>query len=152
MNGTNKVSVADYITNQIMMSDLSQKDIAAMLGYDKPNNITMIKQGKTKLPINKVPAMATALGVDPIHLMRLVMTEYAPEIWEVLNGLLGHSLISDGDREILNIVHANGHGVDIYPVTDEEKLELASLALKWYKRESGALETSRKRVERKKTA
>ena len=42
-----KISVAAYINMQIAVSGVQQTEIAAALGYSKPNVITMIKQGKT---------------------------------------------------------------------------------------------------------
>ena len=46
--------------------------------------ITMIKKGRTKLPLSKVAAMARALDVDPGYLLRLAMSEYDAEAWAVI--------------------------------------------------------------------
>jgi DNA-binding CsgD family transcriptional regulator len=111
MTKPKRVTVAEYIESQIAMSDVSQKDIAAALNYDKPNVITMIKQGKTKLPINKVGPLAKALNVDPVHLLRLAMAEYMPDTWEAIQNLVGKSLVTEGEMQVVQLVreHANGH-------------------------------------------
>ena len=56
------MSVAEFIAAQIAMSDKTQREIALALGYDKPNIITMFKQGLTKIPLNKVAPLARVGG------------------------------------------------------------------------------------------
>ena len=62
-----KISVAEYLTQQIAVSGVSQKNLADQLGYDKPNIITMFKQGKTKVPLNKIAPIAKILGIDRVN-------------------------------------------------------------------------------------
>ena len=57
--------VACFIAARIEATGQLQKDIAAKAGFDKPNMITMIKQGRTRLPLDKVGAMALALETGP---------------------------------------------------------------------------------------
>ena len=40
-----------------------------------PNMVTMIKKGSTKLPIDRVPALAKALEFDPALLLRLALEQ-----------------------------------------------------------------------------
>lgn len=108
-----KISVAAFIRLQIEASGVPQKDIAAALGYDKPNVITMIKQGRTKLPINKVGPMATALGVDPVHLLRLVMAEYWPGTWKDIQDLVGKSLVTENELAIIEIIRKACDPIDL---------------------------------------
>jgi hypothetical protein len=108
-----KVSVAQFIAIQIAVNDVPQKDIAAALGYEKPNIITMIKQGKTKLPINKVGPLAEVLKVDPVHLLRLVMEEYVPDTWAAIQDLIGKSLVTDGEMTVVQVLRANANGHDL---------------------------------------
>lgn len=76
--------LALYLTNLINNHHKTQAEIAAEAGYANPNNITMIKQGLTKLAINKVPALAKALEINPAELMVMTLEEYTPEILEVM--------------------------------------------------------------------
>lgn len=76
--------LAVYLTNHINNCGKSQKEIAREAGYPNPNNITMIKQGLSKLSIQKAPALAVALGIDPGELVMKVITEYHPGIYEAL--------------------------------------------------------------------
>jgi hypothetical protein len=69
----------------------SQREIAAEVGYDRPNIISMIKNGVTALPLDRVPAFAKALDVDPRHLFRLALEQNHPEIAGVAHEIFGNS-------------------------------------------------------------
>jgi predicted XRE-type DNA-binding protein len=105
-NQKGNVSVASYLTSQIDLvvgsGEKTQKQIAAELGYTKPNIITMFKQGLTNLPINKVELMAKAIHADPVYLLRLTMQEYMPEAFETITKILGETaLYSEMEKSII---------------------------------------------------
>lgn len=104
MKARKSLSVAQYIAAQIAISGVPQKYIASALGYKNPNVVTMIKQGRTKLPVNKVGPLAEVLKVDSVHLLRLVMSEYCPDTWKAIEDLVGRSLISEREMAIIYIV------------------------------------------------
>lgn len=109
-----RITVADYLAQQIAISELSQKEIAERIGYDRPNIITMFKQGTTKLPINKVGPIAKALNVDPVYLLRLVLGEYMPETWEAIEQVMGKAnMVSEHDLEILQHMRKKTKNFDI---------------------------------------
>jgi hypothetical protein len=66
----------------------------------------MIKQGKTKLPINKVGPLAKVLGIDPVDLLRRVMAEYMPDTYEAVQELVGKSFITEREMEIIRLVRS----------------------------------------------
>ena len=86
MKTTSKV--ARLITSRIEVTGKLQKDIAAKVGFEKPNMITMIKQGRTHLPLDKIGPMALALEIDPLYLLQLCMEEYHPATWKAIAPLL----------------------------------------------------------------
>lgn len=55
--------------------DLSQRKtqavIASAAGFPNANMMTVRKNGRNKVPIDRVPSLAKALEVDPAYLMRL---------------------------------------------------------------------------------
>lgn len=93
--------VPQYLTAQIQISGIKQKDIAEALGYTKPNIITMFKQGLTKVPVEKVGALAKVLGVDPVYLLRVVMNDYMPGTYNALVSIFGQEPISNNEQEII---------------------------------------------------
>lgn len=84
--------VAMFVRERIQVTGKPQKDIAEEAGFEKPNLITMIKQGKTKLPIAKVGAMAAALEADPVQLLKLCISTYHPETWRSIEPFLDSTL------------------------------------------------------------
>ena len=57
----------------------SQAEIAHDAGFVNPNVLTMIKQGGTKLPLDRVPALAKALDADPRRLFLLAFDQAGGE-------------------------------------------------------------------------
>jgi transcriptional regulator with XRE-family HTH domain len=83
---------ANFIDQRIehLKSVKSQRDIALAMGFKTPNVLSMIKRGETKLPLDKVQALATAMDVDPAHLLRLALEDYLPTLAAAFESLIGH--------------------------------------------------------------
>lgn len=102
-----KITVAEYIGQQLALSDKTQKEVAAAIGYDRPNFLTMIKQGQSKLPINKAPDLAKALGIDQVHFLRLVLQEYMPEVWGAVELVIegsGKEMLTSDELAVVQLV------------------------------------------------
>jgi transcriptional regulator with XRE-family HTH domain len=99
-------NVAEYISWQIQLCGKSQTDIAREVGFDKPNVITMIKQGKTKVPLAKIGSMAKALEVDPVHFMKLVLSEYLPDLLEVIQDITAQPVITQNELEFIKVIRS----------------------------------------------
>lgn len=98
------ISVAKYLETQFEVCGKSQAEIAAEVGFAKANFVSMIKNGKTKLPMNKVGLMASAIGVDPLFLFKLVMQEYQPETWEAIQrSILKQPFTTENEIELLSL-------------------------------------------------
>lgn len=53
----------------------SQAEIAAEAGFVNANMMSLLKSGKNKVPLDRIPALAKALEVDPAYLMRLALDQ-----------------------------------------------------------------------------
>lgn len=53
----------------------TQAEIAAQAGYVNQNMLTMLKQGSSKVELDRVPALAHALEADPAFMMRLALEQ-----------------------------------------------------------------------------
>ena len=53
----------------------TQAEIASQAGFVYVNMLAMIKSGTTRLPIDRVPALANALEVDPAYLLLLALEQ-----------------------------------------------------------------------------
>jgi len=53
----------------------TQAEIAAEAGFVNANFMSLLKSGKNKVPLDRVPSLARALEVDPAYLMRLALDQ-----------------------------------------------------------------------------
>ena len=93
--------MAVYLTKQIdaLAGTKTQREIAFEIGYEKPNMISMFKRGEAKVPLDKIPALAKALHVDPIHLFRMAVEQQWPALKDVIGGIFSN-LASDNETAI----------------------------------------------------
>lgn len=117
--------VANFLSVQINSFGRKQKDIAAAIGYEKPNIITMFKQGLTKLPIEKVGPMAKALGVDPVYLLRITLNDYMPKTYEAVVQIFGQEPITQSEQDILAAIRELSGDGDLEMKSRESKAKLA---------------------------
>lgn len=101
----------EYIEEKINASTVKQSDMATELGYDKPNMITMFKQGKTKVPLDKVTKLAKVLDIDPKMLLRRWMIEYDPSMLKILEEYFGEN-ITKNELQIINEIRRLSNGSD----------------------------------------
>nr|WP_319391150.1 helix-turn-helix transcriptional regulator [uncultured Cohaesibacter sp.] len=114
-----------YIRTKIEASEKSQRELAEHVGYNNPNMIAMLKTGNVKLALDRVPAMAQALKVDPLDLFKFALTQFYDEgTCKALLGIIEADL-SPVEREILEIVRASSSGTP--ELTEERKKKLAGL-------------------------
>lgn len=118
---------SDFLANQIEVSGVPQKEIAAQLEYDKPNIITMFKQGATKVPISKIEPLAKCLGVDPIRMLKMAMKEYMPETLSAIESIMGIMLNKNEQEIIVNLRGIIGNK-DVSMKTAESKKTLEAFA------------------------
>jgi transcriptional regulator with XRE-family HTH domain len=88
------------IANRIDESGLSQREIAAALGYSRSNVVAMIKAGEMRVPIAKIPALADILAMDRVELLRAAMAEYQPEVLETINQIIREP-VPENERRLL---------------------------------------------------
>jgi hypothetical protein len=87
--------VTGFIANLIERSGKTRKEIAYSAGFGKPNIISMIKSGETKLPLAKIGAFAKAVNTDPVALLKMCIRDYYPEVWQALMAYWDESLTSE---------------------------------------------------------
>jgi DNA-binding Xre family transcriptional regulator len=120
--------IAQYVSKRIaLLSGVkSQKQIAREVGYDRPNMLSMMKTGATKVPLEKVPALAKALGCDIGHLMRLGLEQYWPDKLDVIHEVFGR-LVTGNEWKIVQVFRQETHDTD--PRIDEETITKLRLIL-----------------------
>lgn len=78
----------------------TQREIAAAAGYDRPNILSMFKTGETKVPLDKIPALARALEGDAAHMFRLAMIDQWPELRSTIDIIFGRQMASANEEAI----------------------------------------------------
>ena len=72
--------VAEFVAHRIheLRMTQSQSDIAAAAGFASPNMLSMIKEGKAKLPLERAIRLAAALECNPRKLILLALEDTMP--------------------------------------------------------------------------
>jgi hypothetical protein len=95
--------VAALIARRIQETGKPQKELAAACGWPKPNVVTMIKQGITKVPLDKVGLLARALELDPASLFWMVIAEYHPDSFRVIAETVPGLLMDDNEVMLIEV-------------------------------------------------
>jgi transcriptional regulator with XRE-family HTH domain len=130
-------AIAKYLDKKIeeLKGVKTQREIAMEIGYDKPNLISMFKRGESRVPLDKIPLLAKALGVDPAHLFRLALEQYWPDRGAIISKLFGR-LASEHEEEIfLKPWRAATGNADPEPTVKIEVAVTKMIESLWGKRE-----------------
>ncbi len=104
--------LAAFLTHRIAELRLkkSQVEIAADAGYANPNNISMLKNGTTKLALDRVADLARALEVDPARLFRMAILQSGHETTRpVIEEIFGRIITRNEVGWLDAIREASGH-------------------------------------------
>ena len=111
------LSVAQFIAIEVGVCGKTQREIAQAAGFENPNMITMLKQGHTRLPLDRVGPLAKALEVEPGELLRRVMREYSPDTWAALSGMLERMLLSEKEIAAVAMMRSAEPGEGLSPLS-----------------------------------
>lgn len=120
--------VSDLISKRIdeLKGVISQREIADKVGYQNQNIISMIKQGESKLALDRVPAMAKALDLDVKLLMGLALEQfYSRKFVETMIGIF-EAPYTDDEIAVLEIIREVAGGGRL-SLTDKQKEEIARI-------------------------
>ena len=102
----------EYLTIRLAEAGLTNREFAEKIGYASPNVVAMLKNGSMKLPLNRVKAIAKAIGVDPLMVLQKQMEQSSPELWDALNDIIGTHVLSDKEAQLLTFVRKRLDGTD----------------------------------------
>lgn len=121
--------MAQYLQKQFdaLKGVVSQNDVAHALGYDKPNVVSMFKRGSTKVPLDKIPALAKALGADPALLLRFGLEQYWLGQIQMINEIFGR-IVTRNEYELIEAFREVTNHSD--PQIDEATLKKVAEIIK----------------------
>lgn len=104
----------------------TQREIADIAGYTNPNMITMIKQGMTKVALDRVFDLAKALDADHKVVMRMALEQfYSPLVVRDLENAMG-VIATSNEIKILEAIREVSGNADP-KLTPELKERLAEV-------------------------
>jgi len=116
--------VSTFLASLIDKSGKTRKEIANEAGLGKPNMISMLKSGETKLPLAKLGSFAKAVNTNPAHLLKLCLREYYPDVWEAIKNHLDAAVTSDELRMIRALRSTTGgHYLACLNADERERLD-----------------------------
>lgn len=105
----------------------TQRQIAAEIGYEKPNMISMFKRGEAKIPLDKIPALAKALNVDPAFMFRLAVQQYWPDMHKAIADIFG-TVLTKNETRTIELIRRSTKGSDPDLTHDLKRKLKAALA------------------------
>ena len=123
-----KHKATQYMAKQIdaLKYEKTQREIAAEVGYEKPNMISMMKRGEVRIPQDKVLPLARALKVDPGHFLRLILLDQNPALRDVIDKVFG-GIFTANQKAWMKAVQDISGDDDLPELTDELREKLASV-------------------------
>ncbi|MHA6345767.1 helix-turn-helix domain-containing protein [Roseivivax sp. CAU 1761] len=85
---------------------ISQRDIATAAGFTNANYLSMIKSGATKVALDRIPALATALQTDPRHLYLLALEQHGFETQKAAVEAIFGTLVTENEVAWLEEIRA----------------------------------------------
>ena len=112
-------SIADLIARRQVELGKTDVEIAHELGFDRVTAFKMIKQGKTKLPVQKVAMLASALSIEPAGLLRQLLAEAMPDVLDAIDALLIPTSLTANEIKLVHTFRQLCKGHDVCPVIVE---------------------------------
>ncbi|MFZ3084938.1 hypothetical protein [Rhodoferax ferrireducens] len=77
-------SLIGLIQAQQSALGLTDRELCAAVGFEREIVLKLIKAGTMHMPLNRVPALAAALELDPVELLTVALRESDPVLLQVI--------------------------------------------------------------------
>lgn len=101
MNSTEPQTVAVFLCDNLAKRNLDWTVLLTPLGIESKTVAELFLDGRSRVPIRSVKAIAEAIGANPWDLLVVVLKDYLPETLAVLDEFTGGMFLSD--RPIMTI-------------------------------------------------
>ena len=100
---------------------ISDGELCATMGYEQQRTIQMIKQGRMRLPVQQVKALAEALSLDPSTVLRMVLNESSQGLFDLIKGILDPLTLTDAEVNLIRHCRKLANGKDVHPIVFDGK-------------------------------
>jgi transcriptional regulator with XRE-family HTH domain len=101
-----KSDLAAFIAARIDSSTKTQSEIAAEAGLEHANFLSMVRNGRSRLPLGRTLALADALDVPQEDLLRRCLEAYEPQLYAILVAVFPGMSFTPEELEIIRLVRA----------------------------------------------
>ena len=126
---TVQVSLATQIETQQALIGLSNEDLCTALGFERQIALTLVKTGSMKMPLNKIPALAAALKLDPVELLKTAMSETSPDLLQVIDEVLNPLRVTATEMNLIRQVREISGDQQLAPIVFGGKCVIALVAV-----------------------
>jgi hypothetical protein len=117
-------TVAEYFSNQVAANQKTLAGLSADIGGAmQPNMLSMIRNGRVKIPLQHVGKVARALNIDPVFFMKMCLREYQPDMWiAVEETLAGQPMLTRNEQKFIEELRT-ASAEDPVIATEQERRE-----------------------------
>jgi len=94
-------SLVTQMETQQAILGLSNEDLCTALGFERSIVLTLIQAGTMKMPLNKVPALAAVLDLDPVELLKTALSETSPDLLKVIEEVLNPLHLTSTEQNLV---------------------------------------------------
>lgn len=110
-------TVAEYLAKKLSACGKTAQDIAGAIGHHNADAVRAFTQGTAKIPVNKIGPLARALEIDPVYFLRLVLSEYLPDVLVAIDDVLQFPMLTANERGLIDAYRKVSNGADAVAVT-----------------------------------
>lgn len=114
-------TVAEYLAGKIEVCGKAADEIADAIGYDTPAVIQAFAQGTAKVPVAKIGPLSRALEIDSVYFLRLVLSEYMPDVLAAIDDALQVPMLTENELGLINAYRKVTEGTDATAVICDAK-------------------------------
>lgn len=122
-------SVAAMLEQFQTATGATDEQLAKAIGYESGKVITMIKDGRMRLPVNKVVDLAKAIDGNGWQIMRTVLHEGAPDILSALDAVMPGATLATSEVKLIETLRELKGNRDVAPLVFDGRSVIALLAL-----------------------
>lgn len=81
--------------------DLTDRDLGLAIGLEREIALTLIKAGTMRMPLNKIPALAAALKLDAVELLKVALRESDPVLLQVIEEAFNPLCLTSTEQNLI---------------------------------------------------